>query len=107
MSDAQKLQYLKAFLQGEPLSQIKHLKLCDANFPIAWNSLENQYNDILLSTQTLQGENSASLKDLRNRTNEFMMSLKAMGRSVDKWDDILYAYSKIRQSHTKRLGKKV
>lgn len=96
---AQKLQYLKAALQGEPATLIKSLTTTDCNYSVAWKQLNERYENEreivqalvnkLLNCRELKGESATDLQRLVDNFTEVIRALEVLKRPTDQWDDFL------------------
>jgi hypothetical protein len=102
LSDANKLAHLKSLLTGEAARLVKSLILSDANYHIAWNTLNNRYNNDrefmfaiynrLYRQPFLQQSSSTNLRTLVDVTQECIRSLSIIGVPLDKGLDTSILY---------------
>lgn len=99
LGSAQKLQYLKSTLTGEPSSLIRSLTVTDSNYGAAWTMLNDRYDNEreivqalinkLLSVKEIKFESATELQRLVDKFQESLRALEVLKRPVDKWDDLL------------------
>ena len=99
ISAAQKLQYLKSSLKGDPSNLIKSFQVTDNNYQEAWNLLKERYDNVrdiiqsilqrLFKQPYLSKESVSGLQALIDTTNECVRSLAVLKRPVEHWDDML------------------
>ena len=90
LTGAQKLQYLKGAVKGEPAGLIKSLMVTDDNFTEAWKILEGRYDNEkkiihallkkLFSQPKLNTESAKDLQKMLDTTNEVLTGMEALGR---------------------------
>ncbi|XP_041630638.1 uncharacterized protein [Drosophila kikkawai] len=96
LSKCQKFHYLKSYLDGEALSLIKHIAVCNDNYQDAWEKLENRYNkksliarsfvQNFLSLPTANNLNIAELRKIVDSADECIRGLHALNcDSRDVW----------------------
>lgn len=96
LSAAQKLQYLKSLLRGEPLGLIKHLNVTEANYIEAYQILIkrydrkkatiNSYIDTFIHMPAISRVNSSNIRKLASTTEEMIRGLKAIGTQGEARD---------------------
>lgn len=99
LSGAEKLQYLKLALRGEPAQLIQSFAITDLNYQEAWNLLNERYQntreivnahiDRMLSQVTLHQESATGLRKLADTTTECRRSLELLEVPVKEWDAII------------------
>lgn len=99
LSGAQKLQYLKSSLQGEPANLIKAMSITDANYNESWTLLNERYENKreivhsliskFLNYKHLNSECAQELQALLDCVSESLRALKVLSCPTDKWDDLL------------------
>lgn len=99
LSDVQRLQYLKANLQGEAASIIKHFTINGNNYESAWQLLNARYENprwlvnaqitLLMSQPILTSENLIGLKKLHDTSLMAINALKNLNLDLQSWDPIL------------------
>ncbi len=99
ISGAQKLQYLKTTLRGEPSNLVKYLTTTDTNYTEAWRILTERYDNKreivqslvskMLDAKPARSECARELQLLLDLCLESLRSLKVLGCPTDKWDDLL------------------
>ncbi|XP_029179167.1 uncharacterized protein LOC114946687 [Nylanderia fulva] len=99
LSDAQKLHYLKSFMDGDAALLLKHITTSDLNYAGAWQILLDEYNNArslvhahihaFASLTVMKTENAAELKLLRDTVTASLSALSNLGRDTDQWDDLL------------------
>lgn len=95
----EKHHHLKASLHGEAEQLLKHFATTEANYPKAWRTLEDRYNNKrmivnhilnrLLNQKKLNGENAKGVKELLDTTQECLNSLENLKIDVSSWDAII------------------
>ncbi|CAL8136776.1 unnamed protein product [Orchesella dallaii] len=103
LSEAQKLQYLKAAVKDEPAALIRSLQVTNANYQQAWDTLNQRYdnkkeiiNSLLMrlfESTPLNHESAVDLQKLSDNTNECVRALKVQGCPVEHWDNILVYFT--------------
>ncbi|XP_070517905.1 uncharacterized protein [Cardiocondyla obscurior] len=99
LAKVEKLQYVRGTLSGEALDIIKALEVSDMNYDAAWNLLGERYNneraiayahikEIMYFPQ-LTKENAIDIRKMHDSVSRHLLSLKALKREADKWDNIL------------------
>lgn len=99
LSNAQKMQFLKSKIRGEPEKLIQHLQISSDNYPICWNILNHRYNNKrLIFTSYLnnmlyipvsQQQSSNHIKRIHDTAFESVNAIKNMGVDVTSWDPFL------------------
>ncbi|XP_049877550.1 uncharacterized protein LOC126374847 [Pectinophora gossypiella] len=99
LSNAQKLQYLKSKLRGEPERLIQHLQISSDNYVGAWEILNNRYENkkrifnshigALMNLPVMPQATVQNLKRLHDVTTECLNAIKNIGVNIDTWDPIL------------------
>lgn len=99
LSNCQRLHYLKSNVSGEAADLIKSFQVTDANYAIAWETLENRFNNIrfiidahlknIFNFPPLKYESHSGLKLLRDKFQETVRSLAALNQPTEHWDTIL------------------
>lgn len=99
MSDAQKMQYLKAKVKGEAERLIQHLHVSSDNYKACWDILNQRFNNkkliftshinIIMSIPTNQHQTAAHLKRIHDTTLECLNAVKNLGVDVSSWDPLL------------------
>ena len=99
LAPSQKLQYLKGCLEAEPAALIKNMPITDLNYPEAWKTLKERYENTntivftlierILKLKHVQGENPKALQSLLDQTCESLRALEVLQQPVDKWDCLL------------------
>lgn len=95
----QKLQYLKANLEGEAGDIIRHLQITEANYDNAWKLIEKRFNNKkmlvtnylnrLFKQPAIEKENADALKKMLDGTKEILLSLENMGEPIAHWNTII------------------
>lgn len=95
----QKFHYLRAALTGNALQVIKSLEFSATNYNIAWELLENRYNNhrllthnyvkSLFNTQTLHKESPTQIRKLIDSVLRNLRALKTLGEPTDSWDTLV------------------
>jgi len=99
LTDAQKLHYLRAFVDGDAALLLKHITIADANYAGAWKILQDEFNNAralvhahihaFASLPVMKNETAAELKLLRDTVTSSLSALSNLGRAPDQWDDLL------------------
>lgn len=99
LTPAQKLQYLKSALQGEPANLIKSMTITDANYTISWQLLSDRYDNQreivtsliskLLFYKKLSQESAQELQVLIDTFSECVRALTVQKLPTDQWDVFL------------------
>ncbi len=92
----QKLQYLKSFLEGEPLKLIAQLHITESNYQVAVDLLMERYDNermivksyvaAIFAIQPVKPDTPSQLRKLVNVFLENTMALKALGQETDSCD---------------------
>ena len=98
LTDAQRLQYLKASLKGDPAKVISHLTNTDANYAGARDALQTRYANLrlvvtshiraMLEVPVMKSETAQEMRNLET-FREQMQALETFGKPVHQWDAIL------------------
>ncbi|KAF9420397.1 hypothetical protein HW555_003319, partial [Spodoptera exigua] len=99
LSNAQKLQFLKGKLRGEPERLIQHLQISSSNYSLSWAILTNRYDNTrliftahantLLNVPNLQQQSANGIKRIHDVTNECLNAIKNLDINTESWDPIL------------------
>ena len=99
LSGAQKLQYLKTSLKGEPAQLLQAMQITDRNYKEAWDILCARYHNKreivsailkrLITQPSLQQESATGLRKLIDTTMECTRSLQVLEQPIQHWDAIL------------------
>lgn len=99
LTEAQKLYFLKSFLEGEAALLVEHIQVSDANYDEAWQLLIGEYDNsralvqahihALASLPVMNTETIAELKQLRDTASASLSALNNLKRPVEHWDDLL------------------
>jgi hypothetical protein len=102
LTKVEKLAYLKSFVKDEPAQLLKSLTLCDANYDIAWLTLNERYQhdrELLFSIlrkfdqqPRLQSESLSGIRTLIDTTRETIRSLHVLSFPLDKTSDAMFLY---------------
>ncbi|XP_017888550.1 uncharacterized protein LOC108630014 [Ceratina calcarata] len=102
LSDAQRLQYLKAALEGDALRTVSTLELTNENFSIAWATLEKRYNNPrLIQTswfkkvfhlKPVKHDNIESITQITIGLQQALDALPKLGVPVDQVGPFLVFY---------------
>lgn len=97
-------------LSGDAARVIQSLSVSDANYEIAWNSLQNHYEDSnvishhieeLFGLPVMKRESYIELRQLIDDIKNNILALKSLGKSIDSWDSLI-VYLLILKIDTKR-----
>lgn len=98
ISDIDKFLYLRSALKGEALKIISNLETSASNYSIAWNLLEQRYENKKLIINThmkamfempMVKENYGALRQFVDSMLTHMRALEAYNQPVAEWDTIL------------------
>lgn len=99
LSGAQKLHYLKSFLEGEAAQLVRPYCVSDGNYRIAWAALDTRYNNKrllvnahfkrLFGQPSVSGEWAHELRQLLDTTAECVAALKEHDLPTEEWDAVL------------------
>ncbi|XP_063383320.1 uncharacterized protein LOC134669601 [Cydia fagiglandana] len=99
LSNAQKMQFLKAKLRGEAERLIQHLPITSDNYTTCWEILNHRYNNkrmiftshmnILFGLPNIQQNSMAQIKRLHDVSMETFNAIKNLGIDITTWDPIL------------------
>ncbi|KAJ8733938.1 hypothetical protein PYW07_014489 [Mythimna separata] len=107
IDEIQKFHYLRSALTGNALQVIKSLEFTAGNYRIAWELLENRFNNnrlliynhlkALFAMQPMSKESSAQIRKLTDNILRNLRALKMIGEPTDSWDSIVifFAASKL------------
>ncbi len=95
-----KFQYLISLLKGEPLNLIKSIPTTDANYAIAFKTLEDRYQNkrhlatnywnAINNTSTQKTNSSKDLRNLLDTFNENVAALEVLGFPTNQWCFVLF-----------------
>ncbi|XP_076298339.1 uncharacterized protein LOC143217688 [Lasioglossum baleicum] len=95
----QKFQYLRTAITGDAVGVIESLELSDENYNVAWNLLQERYNNTRVIVQThirkilelpvMTKENLLELRQIADGTAKHVCALTSLKRPADKWNDLL------------------
>ncbi|XP_063836519.1 uncharacterized protein LOC135085663 [Ostrinia nubilalis] len=96
LGNAQKLLYLKGYLQGEAEQLLCNIPITDSNYEHCWGLLDERYNNKryichhilkrLLSQKNVTCESASGLKGLMDTTNDCLSALSNIGIDTSTWD---------------------
>ncbi|XP_063823992.1 uncharacterized protein LOC135073752 [Ostrinia nubilalis] len=96
LGNAQKLLYLKGYLQGEAEQLLCNIPITDSNYDYCWGLLDERYNNKryichhilkrLLSQKNVTCESASGLKGLMDTTNDCLSALSNIGIDTSTWD---------------------
>lgn len=99
LSHAQKMQFLKSKIKGEPERLIQHLPISSDNYVTCWDILNQRYSNkklifgthmnTLLSLPVTQQATSNHIKRIHDVTVECLNGIKNLGVDIDSWDPFL------------------
>lgn len=99
LTGAQKLHYLKSFLEGEAAQLLRAYNVSDGNYRIAWTALDDRYNNkrLLVNAQfqrlfgqpAISNESAMMLRQLMDTTSECVQALRALELPTDHWDAVI------------------
>ncbi|CAB0036627.1 unnamed protein product [Trichogramma brassicae] len=98
ITDVERFYYLNSSLTEDAAKTIKNLAVTEENYKRAWDRLVSHYDNKralvhsalseLFTISPLTKESSKALRELRDRTNEVVETLEALGRPI-RCDDVL------------------
>ncbi|XP_028167947.1 uncharacterized protein LOC114358247 [Ostrinia furnacalis] len=96
LGNAQKLLYLKGYLQGEAEQLLCNIPITGSNYDYCWGLLDERYNNKrylchhilkrLLSQKNVTCESASGLKGLMDITNDCLYALSNIGIDTSTWD---------------------
>lgn len=99
LSNAQKMQFLKSKLRGEPEKIVQHLHISSDNYNVCWDLLNHRYNNsklifgshinILLNLPSSQQQSAVHIKKIHDSANESLNAIKNLGVDVSSWDPLI------------------
>ncbi|XP_055605504.1 uncharacterized protein LOC129753684 [Uranotaenia lowii] len=99
LADVQKFEYLKLSLRGPALNIIDSLPTTSANYVVAYELLEERYNNTklliqkhmkdLFELEPTREESAKSLRNLFDKARKHLRSLRIMGQPVEAWNAVL------------------
>ncbi|XP_070529793.1 uncharacterized protein [Cardiocondyla obscurior] len=99
LSRVEKLQYLKGTLEDEALGVIDALEVSEANYDAAWDLINERYNNeraiayahikAIMGFPPIIKESAVEIRNMCDSVSRHLLSLKALKRDSDKWDDVL------------------
>lgn len=99
LTGAQKLHYLKSFLEDDAAQLLRSYQVTDANFSAAWIALDTRYNNkrLLVNAQfkklfgqpSLNVESASAIRKLIDTTTECVRALNALELPTEEWDSVL------------------
>ncbi|CAG5020165.1 unnamed protein product [Parnassius apollo] len=99
LSNAQKMQFLKSKLRGEPEKMVQHLHISSDNYQVCWDLLNHRYNNnklifgshinILLNLPIAQQQSAAQFKKIYDSVNESLNAIKNLGIDISSWDPLV------------------
>ena len=113
LTDAQRLQYLKASLKEDGAKIISHLTITDANYAEARNALQTRYVNLrlivrshirpMLEVPVMKGETAREMRNLLETFREHMQVLETFGLPVHQWDaTLVYHISQMLVSESRK-----
>lgn len=99
ISNAQKMQHLKAKLKGEPERLIQHMNISADNYEASWQILQQRYDNkcllfsyqanILLNLPNIQTPTASLLKRMHDTTIECLQAIKNLKYDISSWDPLV------------------
>ena len=99
LSNAQKMQFLKSKIKGEPERLIQHLQIGSDNYLTCWDILNHRYNNkklifstymnTLMALPVIQQATTNYLKRMHDVTQECLNGIKNLGVDISTWDPII------------------
>ncbi|XP_043064355.1 uncharacterized protein LOC122320273 [Drosophila ficusphila] len=93
LSNIEKLQHLKSCLKGAALDTVRSLEICEINYAVAWELLNNRFNNkrlifqshinAILSLPKVDMQCATKLREMSDKINANLRALQSMG-SVDQ-----------------------
>ncbi|XP_043257983.1 uncharacterized protein LOC122400525 [Colletes gigas] len=99
LSDIQKFHYLDSSLEGCAARIIQSLGISDANYKIAWETLNARFQDstallrhhvhALLDITPVRKHAASGLREFLDDAKNHLFALKSLGEPVDKWNTLI------------------
>ncbi|PZC85571.1 hypothetical protein B5X24_HaOG216679 [Helicoverpa armigera] len=99
LSSAQKMQFLKSKVKGEPERLIQHLQISSSNYALCWDILNHRYDNKrriflshlknILNIPAIQQKSANHLKRIHDTTYESVNAIKNLGVDVSTWDPFI------------------
>ncbi|XP_062703824.1 uncharacterized protein LOC134286256 [Aedes albopictus] len=99
LTEMDKFSYLRSSLTGEALQGISSIEMTAANYPIAWDSLQERYEnkklivkahlDALFSVESMKRESYEALSHVINEFDRNLQQLTKIGEDTTGWSTIL------------------
>lgn len=99
IDNVQKFHYLRSSLTGNALMVIKSLEFSSDNYLIAWELLENRYNNsrllvqnhvkALFNTTSINKESSIQIRKLIDNILKNIRALNTLGEPTESWDTLI------------------
>ncbi|XP_055588728.1 uncharacterized protein LOC129741053 [Uranotaenia lowii] len=99
LTSMDKFTYLRSSLQGDALKEINNIELSEANYDVAWKTLQVRYEnkklivkahlDALFALEPLKKENYDGLNFLISEFEKNLMMLQKIGEPTESWSTIL------------------
>lgn len=99
LSDVQKLHYLKSSLKGEAEALLRHVRVTEANYMDAWNTLRQRYGNKriivhsllnrLFSYKKVNIQSANHIKMLLDNTCECINTLNNLNINTNSWDPVI------------------
>ncbi|XP_026746972.1 uncharacterized protein LOC113508216 [Trichoplusia ni] len=99
LDNIQKFHYLRSVLSGNALQVIKALEFSAQNYIVAWDLLENRYNNsrllvhnhvkALFTVQAINKESAPQIRKLMDAISRNLRALKTLGEPTDTWDTLI------------------
>lgn len=99
IDNVQKFHYLRSSLTGNALMVIKSLEFSSDNYLIAWELLENRYNNsrllvqnhvkALFNTTSINKESSVQIRKLIDNILKNIRALNTLGEPTESWDTLI------------------
>ncbi|XP_055604061.1 uncharacterized protein LOC129752297 [Uranotaenia lowii] len=99
LTSMDKFTYLRSSLQGDALKEINNIELSEANYDVAWKTLQVRYEnkklivkahlDALFALEPLKKENYDGLNFLISEFEKNLMMLQKIGEPTKSWSTIL------------------
>lgn len=99
LDNIQKYHYLRSSLSGNALQVIKSLEFTSDNYSIAWELIENRFNNnqllirnhvkALFSMSAVYKESPAQIRKLIDTVLKNLRALKTLGEPTESWDTLI------------------
>lgn len=98
-SDVSKMHHLRSYLKGTAFRLICKLPVTEANYKIAWTSLQNRFHNkraivnaclsTLFNQEKLRKSSAMKIRSLIDTTSEATQTIESLNIPIDEWDPII------------------